>query len=243
MASRTPDYVLAGVRTVLEAVLPLLDRTPGVVADETLFAGYRRRLKVLADDPRAAARSATLAQDLAEIVDGYRAASADPAAVVAGLESVVVAVRGFVPVAAVNAVRARQRAVEVKFTTLVEALAVAGAVRAVSDLEIDSYEQAERLRARLRRLVDLAVERAADAEETLLVRALREAGGWVARDLIERGRPLARIVAYQTHVPLPAVVLAHRLYQDAGRAGELAAQNPGHDHPSFLPMAGKALSR
>lgn len=239
----TPDYVLAGVRRLLETVLPLLARTPGTVGDETVFAGYRRRLAALRADPRAAARSPTLAQDLAWIIDGYRAASISPEAVIAGLEVVVVAVRGFVPVEAANRVRARQRAVEIKFAVLVEALAVAAAARAVADVRVESYDQAERLRHRMRRTIDLAVERAADAQETLLVRALRDAGGWVARDLIDRGRPLARMVAYQTAVPLPALALAHKLYQDAGRAAEIASRNPGHDHPSFMPMSGTVLSR
>jgi len=239
----TPDYILEGVAAVLAVVLPLLARTPGAIADEALYAGYRRRLRTLADDPRAAARSATLAQDLAEIVDGYRAASAEPMAVIAGFEAVVVAVRAFQPAAAINAVRARRRQVEMRACTLVECLAVAGAVRAVAEVAIESYEQAEQFRARMRRLIDLAIERAADAQETLLVRALRDAGGWVARDLIERGRPLARIVTYTTPVPLPAVALAHRLYQDAGRAAELMAQNSAWDHPAFMPMIGRALSR
>ncbi|MGE3064107.1 MAG: hypothetical protein AB7K67_00855 [Hyphomicrobiaceae bacterium] len=239
----TPDYVLDGVTAVLSAVLPLLARTPGAIDDETLFAGYRRRFRTLAADPRAAARSATLAQDLAEIVDGYRAASDDPTAVIVGLEAVVVAVRAFQSTPASNAVRARRAQVETRFCILLEALAAAGIVRAIADVRVESYEQAETLRARVRRLIDLAVERAADAEETLLVRALRDAGGWAARDLIERGRPLARIVTYETPVPLPALVLAHKLYQDAGRVAELVAQNPAHDHPAFMPMSGRALSR
>ncbi len=243
MRRATPDYVLAGVARLLAAVLPLFGRTPGAIADATLYAGYRRRLRALTDDPRAAARSATLAEDLAQIADGYRAASADPEAVIVGLEAIVVAVRAFVPVAAVNPVRARQRRVEMKFAGLVEVLAVAAAARAVADVVIVSHDQAERIRGRMRRLIDLAIERAADLEETLVVRALRETGGWIARDLIERGRPLARIVTYRTGVPLPSVVLAHKLYQDAGRAGELADNNAGHDHPSFMPMSGKALSR
>jgi prophage DNA circulation protein len=243
MRRPTPDYVLAGVARLLGLVLPLFSRTPGPVADAALYAGYRRRLAELAGDVRAAARSETLAQDLAEIVDAYRAASASPEAVIVGLEAVVVAVRGFQPVAAANRVRARQRAVEMRIAGLVEGLAVAAAVRAVADVVVTSYDQAERLRLRMRRLVDLAVERAADAEETLVVRALRDAGGWVARDLIERGRPLARIVTYTTGTPLPAVTLAHKLYQDAGRADELVAANPAHDHPAFMPMRGRALSR
>ena len=62
------------------------------------------------------------------------------------------------------------------------------------------------------------------------------------RDLTERGRPLPRYVTFETGLPLPAVVLAHRLYQDAGRADELAAENDAA-HPAFMPTAGRALSQ
>jgi len=87
------------------------------------------------------------------------------------------------------------------------------------------------------------IERASDRDDVEVIRALRDAQSWLVRDLIERGRPLARMVDYGTAVPLPAVVLAHMLYQDAGRADELRGENPQHDHPAFMPMSGRALTR
>ena len=239
----TPDYVLASSARVLGQVLPLLKRTPGPVADTALYASYRRKLAVLAGDTRAASRSATLAADLETIVSGYRAAASDMAAVIAGLERVLAVVRAFVPVEPRSGSLAAQRRHELGLTGLIEVLALSEIAEAVALLQPASHDAATRLRGRLSRHLDAAIERASERGDTDVLRALRETHAWLVRDLIERGRPLARMVGYETAVPLPAVVLAHMLYQDAGRSAELVAENPRHDHPGFMPMSGRALSR
>ena len=120
---------------------------------------------------------------------------------------------------------------------------LAGQAQAVSAVALRSHDEAQRLRARLVRSFDVGLDRASDRGDIEVMRLLRETLGKLARDLIERGRPLARIVSYETAVPLPAVVLAHMLYQDASRADELMAENAAHDHPAFMPMTGRAYSR
>jgi prophage DNA circulation protein len=45
---------------------------------------------------------------------------------------------------------------------------------------------------------------------------------------------LARLGTYTPLTVLPALVLAHRIYQDATRADELVARN-GISHPAFMP--------
>lgn len=239
----TPDYVLAASQRILAAVLPLFKRTPGAVADADAYAAYRRLVDRLLADTRAAARSATLADDLAAIVDGYRTAAGDMRAVLDGLDRVVVAARAVVPVTARTATLAQQRSNELALAGYLECLAIAGQAQAVAAVTLRSHDEAQRLRARLVRSFDVAVDRASDRGDIEVLRLLRETLGKIARDLIERGRPLARIVAYETAVPLPAVVLAHMLYQDGARADELVAENAGHDHPSFMPAAGRAYSR
>lgn len=238
----TPDYVLVTTTEVLGDVLPLYRRTPGSVGDAAAFARWRRVLDRLLADTRAAARSTTLAADLAAIASGYRLASSDMLAVIDGLERVVERVRLFQPVEARSAFRAMQREHELALTGLLEALALAETANAVAVLALASQQQAQRLRLRLARTFDVAIERAADRSDAEVLRSLRETQASLVRDLIERGRPLARVVGYETGLPMPAVVLAHMLYQDAGRAGELAAQNPA-DHPGFMPMTGRAMSR
>lgn len=239
----TPDYVLAGAARLLAVVLPLYERTPGGIADDRLYSAYRRAVAALKRDPRAAARNALLGETLANVTNAYRRASADPQAVFDGLERLAVATRAFVPVAGSSAPQVRQRGVELALAGLVEALAVAEAAQAVAVVPVTSREQADRLRHRAGRLITLAIERAADRNAADVQRRLVTLGGWVARDLIERGRPLSHLVGYETAVPLPAAVLAHKLYADAGRMTELVRQNASHDHPSFMPLSGVALSR
>lgn len=239
----TPDYVLGATARILGDVLPLYRRTPGGVADGAAYSTYRRIIDRVLADTRAAARSATLADDLAAIASGYRLAAADMRAVIAGFDRVIVAARAVVPVTARSATLAQQRANEIALAGFIECLALAEQAQAVAVLVLRSHDEAARYRAALVRSYDLAVDRASDRGDAAVLRALRETLGKLARDLIERGRPLARIVAYETAVPLPAVVIAHRLYQDAARADELIDENSGTDHPAFLPMAGRAYSR
>jgi prophage DNA circulation protein len=49
------------------------------------------------------------------------------------------------------------------------------------------------------------------------------------------------MTSYQFAVPLPSLVIAHRLYQDASRADQIRAENKVV-HPAFCPPLGVALS-
>lgn len=243
MPAYMPDYVLDATARILKSLLPLFERTPGPVADRNRFSAYRRTLATLKADPRAAARSTTLERDVAAIAEGYRVASSDPRAVIRGLERVVVSARAQVLTEPRCATLALQRENEKILLLLFEAVALAEAGNAVSAIAPRSYDEALGLRQRLGRAFDVTIERASDMGVVDLMRPLSEAQAALTRDLIERGRPLARLVRYETAVPLPAVVLAHRFYQDASRADEIIAENGGTDHPSFMPMSGRAYSR
>lgn len=239
----TPDYILDSSERFLTAVLPLYKRTPGSVGDPVRYAAYRRQADALLADTRAAARSGSLVADLADITSGYREASGDMRAVIAGLERIVVATRAFSLVEPRTATLALQRQHEAELFGLVESLACVEIARALAALTLASHDEATRYRARMRRLYDLAIERASEAGRVEVMRELRALHATITRDLIERGRPLARLVSYEVGVPLPSVVIAHMLYQDAGRADEIRRENAAHDHPSFMPLAGKVLSR
>lgn len=239
----TPDYVFTATAAALKRLLPLFERTPGAISDPLLYAEYRRDVRRLLSDTRAAARSKTLAVSIADIASAYRRASGEPRLVIDGLLRIPVAARFIDPVVARSAVLAKQRANEQTLSLTFEAVALAEAAQAVAALVPRSYDEALTLRRALGTSFDITIERAADFGQPLVLRALREVQGKVIRDLIERGRPLARVVSYETGFPLPAVVLAHRLYQDAGRRDELFAENGGTDHPSFMPVSGRAFSR
>lgn len=240
----TPDYVLGAVARILEAVLPLCRRRSGGVADQDVHARTIKILDRLAADTRAAARSPTLAADLASVLNGYRLASDSAPAVIDGLERIVSVCRAWQPVAPASDTQLLQAFAEAELCGLIEALAVSGQALAVAGYRLRSHEEAQQLRRRLGLSFDVAIERAADAGRIAVLRQLRTMAAAVTRDLIERGRPLARMVTYQTAAPLPSVVLAWNLYQDAGRAGELEAENTAAlVHPAWMPVSGRALSR
>ena len=69
--------------------------------------------------------------------------------------------------------------------------------------------------------------------------ALRQA---VVSALTTTGATLPALQAFSFRAPMPALVMASRLYQDAGRTDELI-QQADPIHPAFMPTAVKALAR
>jgi prophage DNA circulation protein len=69
------------------------------------------------------------------------------------------------------------------------------------------------------------------AEVAKTLSAMRTA---VVRDVTARSEFLRSRSTYTPATMLPAVVLAHRIYQDATRADELAERNAVR-HPAFVP--------
>lgn len=83
---------------------------------------------------------------------------------------------------------------------------------------------------------------AGDAGDDTTFEALRAMRAAVAQDLTARGADLAPTVMVTTHAPLPALLLANRLYQDSSRADELVAE-ADPVHPAFMPVSFQALAR
>ncbi len=243
MPRLTPETVIEGTVRILDVVLPRYRRTPGAISDQRRYSKYRRALERMLTDLRAAARSESLALDLAEIAAGYEASSSDPRAVIRNLDGVTVALRSLQPVDGASVATRQRRRTEILLSAYLECLALAAQGRAIATIEPVSYEETVRLSRSMTRTFDLGIERAADLGLDALLPSLRETRAAIVRDLVERGRPLARVSTYETAVPLPAVVLAHLLYQDAARADDLRAMNPTHEHPAFMPTAGQAFSR
>ena len=65
--------------------------------------------------------------------------------------------------------------------------------------------------------------------------------GSVTNHLVATARPLPRMTHFEFFEPLPSLVMAYRLYDDASRCDELREENKVV-HPAFCPMAGRALS-
>jgi hypothetical protein len=86
-----------------------------------------------------------------------------------------------------------------------------------------------------------AEEIAADDMDQMTYRALIELHAAVTNFLSETARPLPRVTNYRFADFLPSLVLAYKLYQDAGRADEIRAENK-IIHPAFCSPTGVALS-
>ena len=86
-----------------------------------------------------------------------------------------------------------------------------------------------------------AEEIAADSMDPATFQALVALHGAITNHLVKTALPLPRMLMFQFFDTLPSLVLAHRLYADAGRADELVAENK-IVHPLFCPTVGRALS-
>ena len=89
--------------------------------------------------------------------------------------------------------------------------------------------------------LDAEILIAADAGEDDAVSALTTLRTAVVEDLTARGASLTPIRSFTVGSPLPADVLAQRLYRDPSRADELVAET-GAVHPLFLPTTFSALA-
>jgi prophage DNA circulation protein len=90
-------------------------------------------------------------------------------------------------------------------------------------------------------LIDNEIDIAGDSGDDASFVALRELRQAVAADLQSRGANLAPVATFKFNAPLPALVLANRIYRDAARADQLVQQiDP--IHPAFCPKQFQAVS-
>lgn len=119
--------------------------------------------------------------------------------------------------------------------------AVIALARASADYTPTSADDAAAVRVAVCAALDAEITIAGDQGHDATFNAFRAVRAAVSFDLATRGAQLAGIADVASNLPLPAPVLAQRLYRDPGRADELVTQaNPVH--PAFMPVRFKALS-
>ena len=120
--------------------------------------------------------------------------------------------------------------------------AVVALARASSVYQPSSSDDAAAIRTVVCDALDAEITIAGDQGEDATFNALRTLRAAVSNDLGKRGAGLAGVTTTTSNLPIPAVVLAQRLYQDPSRADELVMRgNPVH--PAFMPLSIKALSK
>lgn len=119
--------------------------------------------------------------------------------------------------------------------------ALVALARASADYEPASADDAAAVRVSVCAALDAEITIAGDQGLDATFNALRAVRAAVSMDLETRGARLATITEVDVGLPMPAPVLAQRLYRDPGRADDLVAQGDP-PHPAFMPAQFKALS-
>jgi len=120
-------------------------------------------------------------------------------------------------------------------------LCLATQARMLSAMDFVSRQDVDAIKQQLQPAFQDAEEIAADAMDQATFAALIALHGATVNHLVATARPLPRMLNFQFYEPLPSLVIAHRLYDDAARADELRNENKVV-HPAFCPQTGRALS-
>ncbi|MEJ1402581.1 MAG: DNA circularization N-terminal domain-containing protein [Candidatus Sedimenticola sp. (ex Thyasira tokunagai)] len=120
-------------------------------------------------------------------------------------------------------------------TALIRRSALIEATRTTATLEYENYTQAITIRDELAELLDVEMETADDS----VYQALADLRIALVRDIAGRGTQLPRLSHHTPATTLPALVVAHQVYGDANRDGELITRN-NIRHPGFV-SGGDAL--
>lgn len=120
-------------------------------------------------------------------------------------------------------------------------LCLATQAEIITAMTFVSRQDVEAILETMRAPFDAAVTTSADEMDQETFQAIL--GLWSATTdyLVTTARPLPRMTNYQFATNLPTLVIAYRLYQDAGRADEIRDENKVV-HPAFCPVYGQALS-
>ena len=111
----------------------------------------------------------------------------------------------------------------------------------VANMTFTSREDVELLRSKANIQFSGMEEIAADDMAQAAYQSIISLHAALSFYLTQTARPLPRMLSYRFFNSYPSVVLAHRLYADAGRADELMQENKTI-HPAFMQMSGRALS-
>lgn len=120
--------------------------------------------------------------------------------------------------------------------------AAASLVRATADYQPTSREDALDIADQVGTVLDALATFCADIFDDATATALFEARTAVVADLQTRGAALADVTTVQYRAPMPALVIAYRLYGDATRAGDVLARNNLVPHPGFMPLELEVLT-
>lgn len=124
--------------------------------------------------------------------------------------------------------------------TLIE-LALSIEAEIVGSMHFVSRDDVVRTREQINEAFAEIEEAIADQMDAMTYRALVKVHAAISMYMYEVARPLPRMLNFRFGYPMPTLVMAHKLYADAGRADELRDENKVV-HPGFARPFGRALS-
>jgi hypothetical protein len=113
--------------------------------------------------------------------------------------------------------------------------------RIISTTEYHSQNDVEAVIRRMNDAFDAAREMAADAMDSYSYQSMTALAGSLMNHLSSVSRQLPRVVQFEFNDFFPSLALANRIYQDASRYEEIAAENETI-HPLFVQRLIKGLS-
>ncbi len=124
--------------------------------------------------------------------------------------------------------------------TLIIVLCSGAMTNAAADYNPTSRNEAEEITQRVATQLDAALLLAGDRADDDLYSALMAVRSAFLDTMSQISAGLSDLMQVNTVLPIPALVMANRLYQDALRANELI-QEASVPHPAFMPTTMKVL--
>lgn len=240
-----PDFVSASALESLNGVMGSLDAARmGMVPDLSILSAYTSTARGVSGSLSNLIRSpGLLAGSILGLFSGLRGLALGPLSALTSLRSLF----GFgrtqnTTVPRTTPSRIQEANNQVAVNQLVERAAVIEAVRASTEVEFESYDQAVKLRDELGDRIDEQLEapqqntNANPATTEAVYVALVRLRAAMVRDITERGGDLAQVRQVALPATVPSLVAAYRLYGSSAREADLVTRNPNKiRHPGFVP--------
>jgi len=120
-------------------------------------------------------------------------------------------------------------------------LALASSGEIIAGMVFKSRQLVDQTRDAINLAFEAIEETVADDMDSMTYRSLISLHAAIIAHMTETARPLPRMLTFQFGFAQPTLVMAYKLYADAGRANELRAENKVV-HPAFTRPRGRALS-
>lgn len=245
-----PEFVADGAQNLLDDTVSTLRGINAKVNEATApVANFTASLDQFGAELSTLIRTPeTLAGDVVSLVGGVVGVASDVEAAINGLKGLFDWGADAAAVPRTTPNRQQQADNQDALIRLVQVAGIAEAVRASARLAFEdsatyaSFDEAVGLRDQFVGAIDAITESTDSAGNSVpddLYSQLIDLRAAAIQDITSRAGDLQRIVSYTPAVTLPALVIAHYLYGDARRAGEIVARN-GVVHPGFV-TGGRAL--